>query len=281
MGETMNIALVTDSTADIPREVAQQHAIHVVPNLVIIEGRSLEDGKDISREEFYERLPRMPIPPSTATASSGSYRALYERLLRQGAEVILSIHASARLSGILNAAASAAREFGERIRVIDSGSVSLGLGFQVLAAAEAIANLLPLQEVLDIIAEVRRRVRVVAMLDTLEYIRRSGRVSWARARLGDLLHVKPFVGVLNDGKVINLGQERTRQKAIQRLKQLLLTLGDLERLAILHTNAEQEARCFLEDLRIKLAHEILIVNVTTVIGAHVGPHGLGFAAVVK
>ncbi|MDI6695945.1 MAG: DegV family protein [Anaerolineales bacterium] len=277
----MSIALVTDSTSDIPSELAQKNDIYIVPNLIIINGHSLEDGKDISREAFYERLPQMKTPPSTATASSGVYQTLYRALFRQGVEYIISIHAASRLSGIINAATSAAREFGERIFVQDSESVSLGLGFQALAASEAIARRLPLQEILTLLADVRRRVRLIAMLDTLEYVRRSGRVSWARARLGNLLQVKPFVEVRNGGQVVSLGEERTRKKGIARLKALLHNLGELERLAILHTNAENEARQFLSELSLNLAHEPLIVNVTTVIGAHVGPNGLGFAAVVK
>jgi DegV family protein with EDD domain len=157
----------------------------------------------------------------------------------------------------------------------------MGLGFQVLAAAEAIAHQASISEVLSLLTEVRSRVRVVAMLDTLEYVRRSGRVSWARARLGGLLQVKPFVEVREGGKVISLGETRTRSKGITRLKELMLGMGELERLAILHTRAEADARQILNDLKNLLPFEPLIVNVTTVIGTHVGPNGLGFAAVVK
>ena len=132
---------------------------------------------------------------------------------------------------------------------------------------------------MNITREWRPRAHVIAMLDTLEYLRRSGRVSWARARLGNLLRIKPFVEVKSGG-VVSLGETRTRRKGIERLHQFLNEQGSLERLAILHTNAEQDARQFLADLDFPIPANPLIVNVTTVIGTHVGPNGLGFATVV-
>lgn len=277
----MNISVVTDSTSDLPVALAEKHQIHIVPNLVVIDGQTLVDGKDISRDEFYQRLPKMKTPPTTGTASSGSYQALYQELLDQGADQVISIHASSQLSGIYNAAHTAAQEFPGKVHVQDSQSVSMGLGFQVLAAAEAVARRASLSEILSLLAEIRKRLRLVAMLDTLEYVRRSGRVSWARARIGGLLQVKPFVVVREDGTVASLGEARTRNKGIARLKALLLGLGDLERLAILHTSAEADARQILAEMKLRLPTEPLIVNVTTVIGTHVGPNGLGFAAVVR
>lgn len=277
----MNIAVVTDSTADIPADLSARHNIHVVPNMIVIGGRSFEDGKGISREEFYNRLPQMKETPTTGTASSGVYTTLYSRLLQGGADCILSVHAAASLSGILNAVHTAAREFGDRVLVEDSGSVSMGLGFQVLAAAEAISRMLSMTEVLAVVRDVRRRIRVLAMLDTLEYVRRSGRVSWAKARLGNLLQVKPFIEVGEAGKVNSLGEARTRNKGIARLKEIILGFGELERLAVLHTNGEVEARRLLSELNPIISDQPLIINITSVIGTHVGPNCLGCAAVVK
>ena len=245
----MNIKIVTDSTADLPTNLADQFQIHIVPNLVIIDGQSLVDGKDISRDEFYRRLPEMKTPPTTGTASSGAYQQLYQGLLEQGADHVISIHTSSQLSGIFNAAQTAAQEFPEQVHVQDSQNVSMGLGFQVLAAAEAVARRASIGEVLSLLAEIRARVRLIAMLDTLEYVRRSGRVSWTRARIGGLLQVKPFIQVRDGGKVVSLGETRTRSKGIARLKDLLLGQGELERLAILHTSAEADARQILDDLK--------------------------------
>jgi DegV family protein with EDD domain len=273
------IAIVADSTADIPEEVARQHNIHVVPNFLIIDGQSLEDGKGISRQEFYTRLPKMKAFPTTATASSGTYQQLYQRLFQEGCNHIISIHAASMLSGIFNAARLAAQAFGEGVHVFDSHYVTLGLGFQAIMAAEAALHE-PVEGILALLEDIRRRARVIAMLDTLEYVRRSGRVSWARAYLGGLLQIKPLIE-LHSGEVLRRGEERTRRKGIERLLKLLRDQGKLERLAVLHTNAEDEAMRLLDDLRPELAVQPFCVNVTPIIGAHVGPNGLGFAAVVR
>jgi DegV family protein with EDD domain len=274
-----DIAIVTDSTADIPLGLLEKFGIHVVPNVIVIDGKSVEDGKEFSRQEFYAALPNMRTFPTTSTASPGVYQRLYENILKGGTEHIVSIHASSLLSGIFNAARLGAQSFGEQVHVIDGENISLGLGFQVLAAAEA-ALTQPLTTVLSTLNDVRKRVRVIAMLDTLEYIRRSGRVSWARARLGELLQIKPFVEV-KGGDVINLGEVRTRRKGIKRLQSIIREAGPLEHLAILHTDAEEDARPLALELSSLVPKEPLLVNVTTVIGTHVGPNGLGFAAVVK
>jgi DegV family protein with EDD domain len=273
-------AIVTDSTADLPDELAESHQIHVVPNLVIIDGKSYEDGKGISRQEFYERLPSMQTPPTTATASTGTYQDLYETLLHKGAQLILSIHLASKLSGVFSVASSAAQVFGKRVHVFDSQQLSLGLGFQVLAAAEKFAQGAALEAVLNHLEDMRKRIKVLAMLDTLEYVRRSGRVSWVRAQLGNLLSIKPFLEV-RDGEILRLGEARTRHKGIERLLHFVEEVGPLERLAVLHTNAEADARQFLEMLQPELLAPPLIVFVTSVIGTHVGPNGLGVAAVAR
>ena len=276
----MRIALVTDSTCDIPRELVAAHQIHVVPNILIIDGKSIEDDENYSRRDFYLQLPEMTSFPTTSTASTGTYQALYDKILGSGYDQVLSIHCSKELSGIFNAASTAANEFPGKVVIVDSRQLSLGLGFQVLEAAEAISNGMPLDSILDHINSVRDRVRVVAMLDTLEYVRRSGRVSWARARIGAMLNLKPFLEVV-DGYVLSMGQVRTRSKGISRLSDLMRSGTDMKRLAVLHSNAEQDARTILDELSPDLPNGPMVVNVTTAIGAHVGPKGLGFAALYQ
>jgi DegV family protein with EDD domain len=272
----MSIAIVTDSTCDIPSRLTDQYHIHIVPNIVVIGGVGFEDNKNFSRREFYDKLPDMQPMPTTATASSGTYKALYEKLL-QSYDRILAILASHHLSGIFNAASLAAREFDGRVRVVDSLQVSLGLGFQVLEAAQSALDGLSEELIIARINEVRRRTRLVAMLDTLEYLRRSGRVSWARAGLGSVLRIKPFVE-LKAGLVERAGEVRTRKKGIARLIDLLRNLGPLDKLGILHSNAEEDAHEILATLSPQIPELTLVVNVTTVIGTHVGPNGLGFVA---
>ena len=276
----MKIAIVTDSTADIPAEIVKRNNIHVVPNRVIIDGKDYADGIDITRQEFYERLPLMESPPTTATASSGTYQNLFAKLFDQGIQHVISIHVSKHFSGIFNAASTGAQSFSDRMHVIDSQSVTLGLGFQVIAAAEAAMRGASLETVLELINNIRHRVRVIAMLDTLEYLHKSGRVSWARARIGSLLHVKPFIDIIG-GHAKRIGDVRTRRRGIERLMRLLNDLGELEQLAVLHTNAKADAYHLLHKYECKLGTEPMVIYVTTAIGAHVGPNGLGFVAVQK
>ena len=274
----MKIGFVTDSTADIPPDLAGQHGIEVVPALVNIGGNSYTDGIEISREEFYTRLPNLNPPPTTSSPSVGSFQERYDKLLRAGADAVVSMHPPNDLSGIFNAARLAAETFGQRVRVLDSGQLSLGLGFQVLLAAEAAARGAVLDEVTALAGSIRQRVRVAALLETIEYVHRSGRVSWAVARIGGILRLQPLVE-LRFGIVHRLGHARTRMKGIESLVDALNSWGPLERLAVLHTNAESSARQLLNDVRSKVTGEPLLVNVTTAIGTHVGPNGLGFAAV--
>jgi DegV family protein with EDD domain len=274
----MTIGFVTDSTADIPADLAGQNGIEIVPALVNIGGDSFTDGIEISREKFYNQLPNLVPPPTTSSPSVGSFQEKYEHLLQGGAEAVISIHPPNELSGIINAARLAAETFGQRVKVLDSGQVSLGTGFQVIMAAEAAAQGAIVNEVTALVDSIRRRVRLAALLETVEYIRRSGRVSWAMAKIGDLLRLQPLVE-LRYGIVHRLGQARTRLQGIERLMEALNSWGPLERLAVLHTNAETAAQQLLEQVRTKVNAQPLVVNVTTVIGAHVGPNGLGFSAV--
>ena len=276
----MKIAIVTDSTSDISSQLAYDHNIHVVPAVLVMNGRSLEDGHGISREEFYRQLPLMKTLPTTASPASGTFQHLYESLFKQGFDHIISIHVSSLLSGIYNAVVVAAKAFGKRVFVVDSGQVTMGLGFQVLAAAEAVKAGHTIEEIMNVIEQMRARIHLIAMLDTLEYVRRSGRVSWARYGLGTLLQIKSFVGV-KDGAVIGLGKSGTRGKGIERLYEMLSELGPLERLAILHTNAEADAIRMVEHFKTLVSPVPLIINVTSIIGTHVGPNGLGFVAVTE
>lgn len=140
----MSIAVVTDSTCDIPSDLAKKFNIHIVPNIIVVNGKSVEDNNHFSRQEFYAQLPDLETQPTTSTASSGTYTALYEELFQRSIKKIISIHASSTLSGIYNAAWLAAQKFENRVHVIDSQQVSMGLGFQVLEAAAAVIEDMPL-----------------------------------------------------------------------------------------------------------------------------------------
>jgi DegV family protein with EDD domain len=278
----MKIGILTDSTCDIPEYLIEQYELEIVPSILVIEGKEYADGLGISREEFYRRLPSFKTQPTTAAPSIGDFTTRYESLLRRGCDHILSIHAAGALTSILNIARQAAGDFPDRVTCVDSTSLSLGLGFQVLAAAEAAE--MGLQAALDAIKSTHSRLHVSAALDTMEYLKRSGRVPATVAMLGSLLRIKPMIELTN-GEVKAIGAARTTSQANTRMLKFLLEGGPLEKLAILHTGAEPRAREFLNELMQRASQsvprDILMVNVTTVIGTHVGPNGVGFAAVRK
>jgi DegV family protein with EDD domain len=278
----MKIGIVTDSTSDLPGDLAQRFGVEVVPTILVVEGKQYADGKDLSRGDFYARLPAMRTFPTTAAPSIGEFSARYQKLLDSGCDFVLSIHAASQLTAVCDIARQAADDFPGRVAIVDSGSLSLGLGFQALAAAEAAESGADVETAIASIADVRRRLRVFAALDTMDYLRRSGRVPAAVTLLGGMLSIKPLIE-LTDGLLKPAGATRTTRQADERMAALLKAGLPIERLAILHTGAESRARGFLsrlmEECRRELPREILVVNVATVIGAHVGPNGLGFAAV--
>ena len=278
----MKLGIVTDSTCDIPQFLVEEHELEVVACILVMDGEEYVDGRGLTREEFYRRLPSLQAQPSTAAPSPGDFSARYEALLTRGCDQVLSIHAAGALTAILDIARQAAGEFADRVTCVDSTSLSLGLGFQVLAAAETAET--GLQAALAAAASTRKRLHVFAALDTMEYLKRSGRVPATVAMLGSLLHVKPLIE-LSNAEVKGIGAVRTTRQANERMSKFLLEGGSPERLAILHTGAEARAREFLDELMQKASQsvprDVLMVNVTTVIGTHVGPNGLGFAAVRK
>jgi DegV family protein with EDD domain len=278
----MKIGIVTDTTADLPAHLVEEHNIQVVPTILVLEGKEYTDGIDITREEFYTRLPALRTPPTTAAPSIGDFTTPYETLFSQGCDHVISIHPASQLTSIINVARQAAKEFPDKVTCVDSGSLTLGLGFQVIAAAEE--SEFGLKPVLDAIASTRKRLQISAALDTMEYLRRSGRVPNTVAALGGLLSIKPMIELI-DGQVKPIGAVRTTSQADERILNLLLKEGELQRLAVMHTNAEPRARKLLNEMMSRVPQsvprDILFVNVTAVIGTHLGPNGVGFAAVRK
>jgi len=276
------IRIVTDSTSDVPESVARELDIVVVPAYVIFGMQSYQDGVTLSREEFYERLAIANPLPTTSSPSVGDFEDTYVRLKQEGAEHVISIHVAAKLSAILNAALSAAKAVPDLdVTVFDSEQVTMGLGWQVIEAARAAKAGKTVSEIIDQVQQVRKGAHVYAALDTLEYVRRSGRVGWARAMIGQLLRIKPIVEVL-DGAVLSVDRVRTRAHSIERLKELVASHSPLHKLAVLHTRSLDAATKLADEFRAlypSLSDPIHIVEVTSTIGTHVGPNGMGVACV--
>jgi DegV family protein with EDD domain len=275
----MSIRVVTDSTCDLPASVVAEHGISVVPLYINVGRQGYLDGVELSREEFYRRLPDYDPQPTTATPGPHAFREVYERLAAEGATQVLSIHISISLSATLDAARMGARETSVvPVTVWDSRQLSLGTGFLVVAAAEAAAEGRSLTEIVALLEEQVLRTHVFAALDTLEFLRRSGRMSWALAGVGKLLQIKPLLKMFNGNPVSE--RIRTRELAEERVIEMLGELAPFEQVALVHTHAPERA----EALRRRVEHllpagEPLSADITPVIGAHIGPGAVGFACV--
>ncbi|MGD2058995.1 MAG: DegV family protein [Anaerolineales bacterium] len=270
------VGIVTDSTADIPERILQSLKIESVPALLIIEGKTYIDGVNLSRTEFYNRMPSLTEPPTTASPSPIVFKQAYERLFDAGVDAILSIHVSSKLSGIVNVASQAAQEFGKRVRVFDSQQVSLGLGYQVIEAAKSALRGVNLAGIVEHVHSIKEHVHLLALIDSLEYLRRGGRVSWLQAGVGDLFKIKLLV-TLKDGFVESFGRSRTFSRALDSLRNEAGSWAPLNQLTIMHSGIRERAEALAEELSPLSATEPMVVNVTTVIGAHVGPGSIGIA----
>lgn len=275
----MTVRIVTDSTCDLPAETVARYGIYVVPLYINVGSQGFLDGIDITREEFYQKLPLFPEHPTTAVPSPQKFRAIYDTLTDEGASEILSIHISEALSGVMDVARSAAHEMNSvPVTVFDSRQLSLGTGFLVEKAAELATYGFSVEKISSELKVQIQRTRVFAALDTLEFLRRSGRMNGFMANLGSLLQIKPIL-TMYDGRPEN-ERVRTRQHAMTRLIEMLREVGTLERVAIVHTNAEQRVSELREQAGELLPEgDILTVDITPVIGAHIGPGAYGFTVV--
>lgn len=276
----MTIKIVSDSTCDLPDGIVSQYGITIVPLYINIGDRGYLDGVEISRQEFYEGLADYDSHPTTATPGIDAFRKVYDRLAEEGASQVLSIHVSISLSATVDVARAAAQETSSApVTVFDSQQLSLGTGFLVLEAAKAAAEGRSMEEIIALLEEQTSRTYVFAALDTLEFLKRSGRMNTIVARLGGMLQIKPLLK-MHAGEPTS-ERVRTRQRATQRLIQLVTDLGAIEKMALVHTNAPEAA----QELYIKARHLFpsedapLSVDVTPVLGANIGPGVIGFTCI--
>ncbi len=276
----MTLRIVTDSTADLPEAVTAEHGITVVPLTVIFGDEELRDGIDITSEQFFTRLQRERQLPTTSQPSSGAFRETYEQLIAEGATEILSIHVGEKLSGTLASARQGADGLdGARIKHIDSKLVSLALGLNVIAAAEAARDGGGLDDVAASVEDRFRRTRIFFLLETLEYLRRGGRIGRAGELVGSLLKVKPVLTV-EDGEVVPLARIRTRRKGIEDVLDRTAALRPIEQLAAAHTTTPDDLDYVVSRLR-GIAPDAPIITgaLGPVVGVHVGPGTIATAVV--
>ena len=277
----MTVKILTDSTCDLPADVVKALDITVIPLYIHIGNENYADGVDITREAFYQNLRHFEHHPTTAVPSPAKFHALYEALAEEGATEILSIHISETLSGTVNVArVTAAETTSAPVTVLDSGNLSMGTGFLVQTAAELARMGKTVAEILPVLESQIKRTHVWAALDTLEFLRRSGRMNRAISTIGEILQIKPMLKMHNG--VSGAERVRTRKAAVARLTEMLQTLAPFEKLAFLHSNALDQAHELQEKMKHLVPESGAVFGVVNpVLGAHLGPGVLGFCAVTR
>lgn len=281
------VMIVTDSTSNIPAELMQNNPIRVLPLQVIWDHQILRDGVDIQPAEFYQRLQKASVMPTTSQTTPEEFKQAYSTLIEEGYE-ILSIHISSKLSGTLDSAIQAKHAFPTaKIELVDSLSASMAMGFQVMAAARVAAAGGSLHDCKAVAEKAKEQTGVFFTLNTLEFLQRGGRIGGAAAFLGTVLNLKPILG-LEDGRIEAVERVRTMNKSIDRLLELVeAKLNDQPgpvRLCAIHGNAFEEANLLLNKaikrFSTSLVRETLISDISPVLGTHTGPGALGLAFMI-
>lgn len=279
MSDKSSIALVTDSTCDIPPAYLERYGIIVQPHVLIWNGVEYRDRVTLSSEEFYRRIQQENSLPTTAQASAHDFLSLFQTLKEQGYREVVAILLSAQFSGAILSAQQAAEQSPIPVHVYDSRSVTAGLAWQVLAAARAREQGASAQEMLAAADRVRRKLSLVIALDTLEYLHRGGRIGKAAWLAGSLLRIKPLVRVNRDTGITEAyGVERTRQRVVEAMVKRFFSEvageGALH-VAVMHGMAEEEAQSIAERIRQEHPDAEVYVHLTgPVLGLNTGPRAL-------
>jgi len=278
------IAIVTDSTAYMPKDLVAQYGITVVPNVVNWGTKTYRDGIDIQSTEFFERLKTDPVQPTTAVSSIGDFRDGYAQAAEL-APAVLGIHLSAKLSGTFSAAEQARALLPDKnIRILDSNATAMALGFVVLAAARAAEAGQSFEQCIAAAEAAIPRVGLVFTVETLEYLRRGGRIGGAQAFLGGLLDMKPILE-LRDARVEPVERMRTKKKALDRVLDLIaeqVSNRGAVHLATIHAAAAQEAATLLAAAKQRLnAVEAIMAEASPTVATHTGPGTVGLAYYVE
>lgn len=269
----MAVKIVTDSTADLPIELAQELGVTVVPIYVRFGDRVYRSGVDISEDEFYQKLVESPIHPTTSQPTPVDFTDAYTKLSKESDEIV-SIHLSSKTSGTYNSALQG-RELVEtkcHIEVVDSLSVSMGLGLITMAAARLAGAGESLPRVMDEVKQAIAHIRLLGVFDTLKYLLLGGRIGKVKALLlGSVLNVKPLI-TMRDGELLPAGLARTRTKGVERLYELVKSTLNIQELAIVHSTTPGEANSLKERIASILARErIHLARLGPALGVHGGP----------
>ena len=272
----MPVRIVTDSASDLSDAEATELGIEVVPLSIRFGDEEYTDRVDLSVGEFYRKMDELDVLPETAAPSPGAFEQAFRTLAADGADAIVCINLSLALSATGQAAQAAAKAVADDIEVhcVDSKSITAGLGTMVLAAAQAARDGADAQEVIALIEDMQPRTRVLGVLDTLDNLKKGGRIGGAQAMLGTMLSIKPCLD-LSSGEVEEAGRQRTRKKAAAWLRSVVQEAGDISQLAVIHGKAP-DADDFVESLTEFIPRDqIRVSELGAVIGTHGGPRVLG------
>jgi DegV family protein with EDD domain len=275
----MTVRIVTDSTVDLPAEQAEAAGITVVPLTVFFGDEAYLDAVELDNAGFYRKLQSNKDLPTTSQPSPIKFQEAYTRLIEEGADGILSVHLSSKLSGTYQSAYNASQDMPKvPIEVVDSLSISIGMSRAILHAAQEARDGLSLGEIKAHLLDEFARTHILAVLDTLEYVRRGGRIGGASAMLGNMLSVKPIIS-LKDGAVVPVERPRTRSKAYVRIAELVADMAPVEAISIAEANEEVGLQ-LAETLKATYSGEIPRYKLGAALGTHTGP-GTVAVAVVK
>jgi DegV family protein with EDD domain len=272
----MVVRIVTDSSCDLTDAEVVAQGIEVVPLSIRFGDEELEDRTELSVEEFYRRLAASAVLPETAAPAPGKFEAAFRRQAAAGADAVVCINLSSGLSATMQSAQNAAVAVQDDIdvRVVDSTSITSGLGTQVLLAADAAAAGAGADDVVDLVARLAARTRVFGALDTLENLKKGGRIGGAQALLGSLLSIKPILD-LSTGVVEEAGKARTRRRALETLRDKVVEAGPIEHLCVTHGFAPDVDQMLDLLAEHTSRDEIKIRHIGPVIGTHGGPRVMG------
>ena len=271
----MPVQIVTDSAADIPQEQAAALNIRVVPLTIRFGDDEYVDGVDLTPQAFYDKMAELDILPATAAPSPGAFEVAFREAAANG-DPVVCINLSSALSATMQSAQSAARAVGDEIdvRVVDSKSITAGQGLMVLAAAEVAANGGSADEVVAAVEALHGRTRVYGALDTLDNLKKGGRIGNAQALIGSMLSIKPIIDI-STGSVEEAGKQRTRKKSLTWLRDKLFEMPDLPQVAVCH-GCSPDVEDLIELLLPRYSREQLPVwTIGPVIGTHGGPRVIG------
>lgn len=277
----MTTRIVTDSTAYLPADVVERHRIEVVPLHVVVGGRDHVEGRDISAEQVAAALREYTIV-TTSRPTPQVFAETYQRLADDGATAIVSIHLSSQMSGTVEAARMAAAEAPVPVEVVDSETIGMAMGYAVVTAAEAAAGGADVAAVVDAVRSRLERSGVLFYVDTLEHLRRGGRIGAASALLGSALAIKPILAV-RGGRIVPVEKVRTSSRAVARIIAMVVEHvrkgGHVVDLAVHHLDAAERAEQIAAELRTVVpgSPTVTVVELGAVVGAHVGPGTVAIA----